>query len=40
MNDTHMTQATEDNRVRDGHLVIIGGHEDRQHGMEILTRFV
>ncbi|SFC80460.1 cyanophycinase [Massilia yuzhufengensis] len=23
-----------------GHLVIIGGHEDRQHGMEILTRFV
>ena len=40
MNDTHMTQATENNRVRDGHLVIIGGHEDRQHGMEILTRFV
>jgi cyanophycinase len=23
-----------------GHLVIIGGHEDRQHRMEILTRFV
>ena len=23
-----------------GHLVIIGGHEDRQHGKEILTRFV
>ena len=23
-----------------GHLVIIGGHEDRKHGMEILTRFV
>jgi cyanophycinase len=25
---------------RAGHLVIIGGHEDRQHDMEILTRFV
>lgn len=23
-----------------GHLVIIGGHEDREHGKEILTRFV
>jgi len=23
-----------------GHLVIIGGHEDRQHGKEILSRFV
>jgi cyanophycinase len=23
-----------------GHLVIIGGHEDRKHGKEILTRFV
>ena len=23
-----------------GHLVIIGGHEDREQGMEILTRFV
>jgi cyanophycinase len=23
-----------------GHLVIIGGHEDRNHGKEILTRFV
>jgi cyanophycinase len=23
-----------------GHLVIIGGHEDRKHDMEILTRFV
>jgi cyanophycinase len=23
-----------------GHLVIIGGHEDRRHDMEILTRFV
>jgi cyanophycinase len=23
-----------------GHLVIIGGHEDRQHGKEILARFV
>ncbi|MGH8853519.1 MAG: cyanophycinase [Telluria sp.] len=23
-----------------GHLVIIGGHEDRRHGMEILSRFV
>ena len=26
--------------ARQGHLVIIGGHEDRQHGKEILTRFV
>jgi cyanophycinase len=26
--------------ARHGHLVIIGGHEDRQHGKEILTRFV
>lgn len=27
-------------RRRDGHLVIIGGGEDRQHDMEILSRFV
>jgi cyanophycinase len=27
-------------RVSHGHLVIIGGHEDRLHDMEILTRFV
>ncbi|MFC5512588.1 cyanophycinase [Massilia jejuensis] len=27
-------------RARHGHLVIIGGHEDRQHRKEILTRFV
>jgi cyanophycinase len=26
--------------ARHGHLVIIGGHEDRQHDKEILTRFV
>jgi len=26
--------------AKHGHLVIIGGHEDRQHGKEILTRFV
>jgi len=26
--------------ARHGHLVIIGGHEDRQHAKEILTRFV
>jgi len=25
---------------KNGHLVIIGGHEDRQHDMEILSRFV
>jgi len=25
---------------KNGHLVIIGGHEDRKHDMEILTRFV
>jgi cyanophycinase len=25
---------------RNGHLVIIGGHEDRQHDMQILSRFV
>jgi cyanophycinase len=27
-------------RESHGHLVIIGGHEDRKHDMEILTRFV
>jgi cyanophycinase len=27
-------------RESHGHLVIIGGHEDRRHDMEILTRFV
>ena len=26
--------------AKHGHLVIIGGHEDRKHGKEILTRFV
>jgi len=26
--------------AKHGHLVIIGGHEDRKHGMQILTRFV
>lgn len=26
--------------AKPGHLVIIGGHEDRQHGKEILTRFI
>ena len=28
------------NAPRNGHLVIIGGHEDRQHDMQILSRFV
>ncbi len=27
-------------QAKDGHLVIIGGHEDRKHDMEILSRFV
>jgi cyanophycinase len=31
--EPHQTAST-------GHLVIIGGHEDRKHGKEILTRFV
>jgi len=43
------TSAQEQQQVQDqdqqiktshGHLVIIGGHEDRKHDMEILTRFV
>ena len=40
-------QQVQDRQVQDlrvktshGHLVIIGGHEDRKHDMEILTRFV
>jgi cyanophycinase len=36
MNDTMSDTPTQKN----GHLVIIGGHEDRKHDMEILTRFV
>ncbi|MGJ9416350.1 cyanophycinase [Massilia sp. CMS3.1] len=32
---------TEPHRTaKHGHLVIIGGHEDRQHGKEILSRFI
>jgi cyanophycinase len=35
-------QMEQDRQVREsqGHLVIIGGHEDRKHDKEILTRFV
>ncbi|CAH0190637.1 Cyanophycinase [Massilia sp. Bi118] len=35
-------QQEQERRVREsnGHLVIIGGHEDRKHDMEILSRFV
>jgi cyanophycinase len=35
-------QEQQDRRLREshGHLVIIGGHEDRKHDMEILSRFV
>jgi cyanophycinase len=35
-------QDRQDQQMRQshGHLVIIGGHEDRKHDMEILTRFV
>jgi cyanophycinase len=35
-------QEQQDRQLREshGHLVIIGGHEDRKHDMEILTRFV
>ncbi len=35
-------QQEQDRQVREshGHLVIIGGHEDRQHDKEILCRFV
>jgi cyanophycinase len=35
-------QQQQDHQLREshGHLVIIGGHEDRKHGMEILSRFV
>jgi cyanophycinase len=36
MNDTMSDTPAQKN----GHLVIIGGHEDRKHDMEILTRFV
>ena len=36
-----MNQAmSERQQQKNGHLVIIGGHEDRQHDMEILSRFV
>jgi cyanophycinase len=44
MNARAQTQEQQDQerRVRESHgyLVIIGGHEDRKHDMEILTRFV
>ncbi|MGX4643073.1 cyanophycinase [Massilia sp. SYSU DXS3249] len=33
-------QTEQEQRASDGHLVIIGGHEDRQYGKAILTRFV
>lgn len=33
-------KTTPHQTARHGHLVIIGGHEDRQHRKEILTRFV
>jgi len=33
-----MSEPTENQK--NGHLVIIGGHEDREHDMEILSRFV
>ena len=33
-------QADRQLRESHGHLVIIGGHEDRKHDMEILSRFV
>ncbi|MFC5547218.1 cyanophycinase [Massilia aerilata] len=35
-------QLEQERRVREshGHLVIIGGHEDRKHDMQILSRFV
>jgi cyanophycinase len=35
-------QQEQERRLREshGHLVIIGGHEDRKHDMEILSRFV
>ena len=35
-------QQEQDRQVREshGHLVIIGGHEDRKHDMQILSRFV
>jgi cyanophycinase len=35
-------QQEQDRQLREshGHLVIIGGHEDRKHDMEILSRFV
>lgn len=40
--NTQEQQQLQDRQVRTshGHLVIIGGHEDRQHDKEILTRFV
>ena len=44
MNDMAINEQTADalqqRGERNGHLVIIGGHEDREHGKEILTRFV
>jgi cyanophycinase len=40
--DTQDQKEQLDRQLREshGHLVIIGGHEDRKHDMEILTRFV
>jgi cyanophycinase len=44
MNDMTINEsaraAQQEQPGRNGHLVIIGGHEDREHGKEILTRFV
>jgi len=44
MNDMAINEQSADalqqRGERNGHLVIIGGHEDREHGKEILTRFV
>jgi cyanophycinase len=39
---TQEKQQQQERQLRDshGHLVIIGGHEDRKHDMEILSRFV
>jgi cyanophycinase len=33
-------QQQDEGQQKNGHLVIIGGHEDRERDMEILTRFV
>ena len=44
MNDMTINESAratgQEQQGRNGHLVIIGGHEDREHGKEILTRFV